>query len=208
MVTRKALLVAALSGVLALGSCGGPTATPEEFGLCDPGEETGRCPDPRDLAPEATIGYIPIKKLLIHQSGLQSNMPIAPYVFFKGGPVVDCQQYFCSERNDTFSIQIAENFYFNLIGIPTQIISSQIDQHHMLCIFFFIGTEYFGQLKIFFIISRASECSCNGFDIGLLFFNPFCIVSFALKSDAFCMLFETIFFDFAYSVIPAFSFSE
>lgn len=66
-----------------------------------------------DLLPDATIKNIPIKKILIHQSGLQSNMPIAPYVFAKGGPNLDCQEYFCRDQSDTFSIQVAEHVYFN-----------------------------------------------------------------------------------------------
>lgn len=66
-----------------------------------------------DLVPESTIKNIPIKKLLIHQSGLQSNMPIAPYVYAKEGLDIDCKQFFCNERSDLFSVPIAENMYFN-----------------------------------------------------------------------------------------------
>jgi protein-L-isoaspartate(D-aspartate) O-methyltransferase len=54
MVMRKALLVVALSTLLALVSCGGPTVTREELGICDPAEGTGSCPDLEALAPVAT----------------------------------------------------------------------------------------------------------------------------------------------------------
>lgn len=66
-----------------------------------------------DLVPEATIKNIPIKKLLIHQSGLQANMPIAPYVYAKEGLDIDCHHFFCDERRDTFSVPIADHMYFN-----------------------------------------------------------------------------------------------
>lgn len=66
-----------------------------------------------DLIPEATIKNIPIKKLLIHQSGLQSNMPIAPYVYAKEGLDIDCERFYCNERSEIFSMPIAANMYFN-----------------------------------------------------------------------------------------------
>lgn len=66
-----------------------------------------------DLTPEATIKNITIKRLLMHQSGLQANMPIASYAFPKTGANMDCTEYFCREKKDNFSVEIASNFYFN-----------------------------------------------------------------------------------------------
>ena len=65
-----------------------------------------------DLASGATIKNIPVKKLLTHQSGLQPNMPIAPYLLFRDIPNAECDKYFCKETRDTFGVQVAENFYF------------------------------------------------------------------------------------------------
>ena len=65
------------------------------------------------LIPESTIKNISIKKLMIHQSGLQSNMPIAPYVFTKDEFKIDCENFFCYRPDESFSVQIASKMYFN-----------------------------------------------------------------------------------------------
>jgi len=63
--------------------------------------------------PESTIGDIPLRKIFTHQSGLQSNMPIAPYIMDRRSDNADCETYFCYEDRDSFHVKVAENFYFN-----------------------------------------------------------------------------------------------
>ena len=64
------------------------------------------------LPKTATIKNILLKDLLIHKSGLQRNMPIAPYLnnrgFSKG-----CTPYFCNIPTDRHSVKVADDFYFN-----------------------------------------------------------------------------------------------
>jgi len=61
----------------------------------------------------STIRKIPIRKLLIHQSGLQPHMPIVPYVAYREKDNANCALYFCKNQTDTFSIQVADRFFFN-----------------------------------------------------------------------------------------------
>jgi len=61
----------------------------------------------------STIRKIPIRKLLIHQSGLQPHMPVVPYVAYRERDNADCKLYFCKNQTDTFSIQVANRFFFN-----------------------------------------------------------------------------------------------
>lgn len=66
-----------------------------------------------DWKGQSTIKYISLKKLLTHHSGLQSNMPIAPYIMYRDVPNAGCDSFFCNRYSDTFSIKVAENFYFD-----------------------------------------------------------------------------------------------
>ena len=61
----------------------------------------------------STIRKIPIRKLLIHQSGLQPHMPVVPYVAYREKDNANCNLYFCKNQTDTFSIQVADQFYFS-----------------------------------------------------------------------------------------------
>lgn len=61
----------------------------------------------------STIKYISLKKLLTHHSGLQSNMPIAPYIMYRDVPNAGCDSFFCNTYSDTFSVRVADNFYFD-----------------------------------------------------------------------------------------------
>lgn len=66
-----------------------------------------------DWKGRSTIKYISLKKLLTHHSGLQSNMPIAPYIMYRDVPNAGCDSFFCNTYSDTFSIRVADNFYFD-----------------------------------------------------------------------------------------------
>ncbi|MFK7772764.1 MAG: serine hydrolase [Saprospiraceae bacterium] len=66
-----------------------------------------------DLDEKSTIGRIRMKQLLTHSSGLQANMPIAKYYNNKDSIVDDCNQFFCKKPNDEYSIQIANDMFFN-----------------------------------------------------------------------------------------------
>ncbi|MFK8005339.1 MAG: serine hydrolase [Saprospiraceae bacterium] len=66
-----------------------------------------------ELDKESTIGRITFKQLLTHSSGLQANMPIARYYNNKDSIVDDCNQFFCKKPTDDYSIQIANDMFFN-----------------------------------------------------------------------------------------------
>lgn len=66
-----------------------------------------------ELDKESTIGRIRMKQLLTHSSGLQANMPIAKYYNNKDSIVDDCNQFYCKQPNDEYSIQIANDMFFN-----------------------------------------------------------------------------------------------
>lgn len=61
----------------------------------------------------STIRNIQIRKLLIHQSGLQPHMPVVPYIAYREPDNANCKLYFCKNETDTFSIQVADQFFFN-----------------------------------------------------------------------------------------------
>ncbi|MEM1120500.1 MAG: serine hydrolase [Bacteroidota bacterium] len=65
-----------------------------------------------DLPETATIKNITLKNLLIHKSGLQRNMPIAPYLNNRER-VDDCSPYFCKQSDEQYSLEVANNFYLN-----------------------------------------------------------------------------------------------
>ena len=62
---------------------------------------------------QSTIKNISVKELLTHQSGLQPNMPVVHYLAYRDQINNQCDSFFCHTQNDTFSIKVAENFYFN-----------------------------------------------------------------------------------------------
>ncbi len=58
----------------------------------------------------STIRNIPLTKLLIHQSGLQRNMPIGRYLYTKES-TADCSSYYCSKKSLTHSQVVSKDFY-------------------------------------------------------------------------------------------------
>ncbi|MCB0569998.1 MAG: serine hydrolase [Phaeodactylibacter sp.] len=66
-----------------------------------------------DLGKRSGLRNLTIKKLMTHQSGLQPFMPVVPYLLARDEANADCSRYFCNHPNDTFSIQVAHDFYFD-----------------------------------------------------------------------------------------------
>ncbi len=66
-----------------------------------------------ELPETSTLQSINIKKLMTHQSGLQIYMPVAPYLLFRDQPNAECDSFFCKNQTDTFSVKIADRFYFD-----------------------------------------------------------------------------------------------
>ncbi len=62
---------------------------------------------------KSSIRKISIRKLLIHQSGLQPYMPVVPYIAYREKDNANCKLYFCDHQTDTFSIQVADRFFFS-----------------------------------------------------------------------------------------------
>ena len=61
----------------------------------------------------STIKNITLNKLLIHQSRLQSNMPIAPYVLYRDTSGADCNKYYCNHPYGDFNIQVADSLFMD-----------------------------------------------------------------------------------------------
>jgi CubicO group peptidase (beta-lactamase class C family) len=66
-----------------------------------------------DCPASSTIKNIPIKKLLIHQSGLQPHMPVIPYLLYRDSANIACDSFYCDRSSEEYPLQVADNFYFN-----------------------------------------------------------------------------------------------
>lgn len=66
-----------------------------------------------DCPSNSTIKNIPIKKLLIHQSGLQPHMPVIPYLLYRDTINNTCDSFYCTKPSDQYPMQVADEFYFN-----------------------------------------------------------------------------------------------
>lgn len=66
-----------------------------------------------DCPSGSTIKNIQVKKLMIHQSGLQPHMPVVPYLLYRDSFNVGCDSFFCSQLSEDYPFQVADNFYFN-----------------------------------------------------------------------------------------------
>ena len=73
-----------------------------------------RLKDQMQLPEKASIKNILLKDLFIHKSGLQRNMPIAPYLSHRGFSG-DCNQYFCRFSSDRHTLAVAKDFYLDPI---------------------------------------------------------------------------------------------
>ncbi len=64
-----------------------------------------------DVDKKSDVGRVTFKQLFIHQSGLQSNMPIAPFITIKDTAELACNTYFCKEPHGDFQVKIADSLY-------------------------------------------------------------------------------------------------
>lgn len=65
------------------------------------------------LPRSSRLRNLTVKKLMTHQSGLQPHMPVIPYLLYRDMENTDCSRYFCGHPSDTFSVQVADAFYFD-----------------------------------------------------------------------------------------------
>lgn len=73
----------------------------------------GKVGDYLDIGEKAPIRDITIDQLLTHKSGLQANMPIAPFIMHKDTTDTFCNKYFCQEKFLTYIVPIADSFYMD-----------------------------------------------------------------------------------------------
>ncbi len=72
----------------------------------------GKVADYLDVPSNSAVGYIKIKELLLHQSGLQAQMPLSKFFSGKNVPAKGCNDYFCRKRKGSYSIKVADGLYF------------------------------------------------------------------------------------------------
>ena len=66
-----------------------------------------------DLNRRSRLRNLTLRKIMTHQSGLQPHLPVIPYLLYRDMHNADCSRYFCASPNDTFSVQVAKDFYFD-----------------------------------------------------------------------------------------------
>lgn len=68
-----------------------------------------------NLNRRSSLRELLIGKLLTHQSGLQANMPVVPYLRFRAPLKDNCDEKvpFCKRDEKPFTLQVADSFYFN-----------------------------------------------------------------------------------------------
>ncbi len=66
-----------------------------------------------DLPEDSKIKKLTIKQLLTHQSGLQSNMPIASFIMYKDTTGTGCSGAFCKEKTLSYVTKVADSFYMD-----------------------------------------------------------------------------------------------
>lgn len=58
------------------------------------------------------LGGIKLKNLLLHQSGLQAQMPLSRFFSGKNVPAKGCNDYFCRKRKGSYSVKVSDGLYF------------------------------------------------------------------------------------------------
>lgn len=68
---------------------------------------------------KSKIAKISLKHLFTHASGLQPNMPIAPYIMFKDSTAQDSNLYFCKVPKGDYQIRLADSMYMDKRWVDT-----------------------------------------------------------------------------------------
>ena len=71
----------------------------------------------------------------------------------------------------TVVLRLLVEFHVRIVAVPAQIVASQIDQHHVFCIFFRISQQSFGQGFIGFLVSASASSTGNRVDGRFSIFN-------------------------------------
>ncbi len=66
-----------------------------------------------DLEKKSRLKNINMRQLLTHQSGLQPNMPIAPFILYEDTTGTGCSGYFCKEKVLSYITPVADSFYMD-----------------------------------------------------------------------------------------------
>ena len=62
---------------------------------------------------KSALRKITVQDLFTHRSGLQSFLPITPYLNNKDTLVNGCNNYFCKTQQDDYNIRVADSLFFN-----------------------------------------------------------------------------------------------
>lgn len=73
----------------------------------------GKISDYLPCGEKSLLRDITLDELLTHESRLQANMPIAPYIMFKDTSNTLCNKYFCQEKYLTYLVPVADSFYMD-----------------------------------------------------------------------------------------------
>ncbi len=66
-----------------------------------------------DLGTDSKLKNITLQDLMTHRSGLQSNMPIAPYIMYEDTTGTGCNGFFCNEKVLSYVTPIADSLYMD-----------------------------------------------------------------------------------------------
>ncbi|MCC6725051.1 MAG: serine hydrolase [Saprospiraceae bacterium] len=72
----------------------------------------GRVADYVEVPTGSAVGNIKIRELLLHQSGLQAQMPLSKFFSGKNVPAKGCNDYFCRKRKGSYNVKVADGLYF------------------------------------------------------------------------------------------------
>lgn len=81
----------------------------------DTGELNGDAPldSLLDLEADADIRLLNLQQVLTHQTGLQANLPIAPYILVAANIRPNCRGFFCNRPTSKYTVTVASKFFFS-----------------------------------------------------------------------------------------------
>ena len=66
-----------------------------------------------DMGEDSRLKKVNLYQLLTHKSGLQSNMPIAPFIMYEDTTATGCGAYFCKEKVLSYITPITDSMYMD-----------------------------------------------------------------------------------------------